>query len=267
MDRNFLKTFFLISLVAVLSVSTWSFAQEGYPLRAKFPQVKYITTEALNKDYQKAIIVDVRSKIEFDVIHVNKAVHEPITTALFVKNLEKIREKTGATPIAFYCNGHTCAKSYEAAEMALKAGFHNVYAYDAGIHDWAKAYPDKTTLMGKTPAPVDKLISKEMFEKRSISFTDFKKKAASADAMVIDAREPFQRKEIPQLPGTLRNVPSDRLVELIKKGEFKGNQLLILDAVGKQVEWIQYYLEAGGYDNYYFLKKGVLSAVEAGAVK
>mgnify|MGYP003502318962 FL=1 len=51
------------------------------------------------------------------------------------------------------------------------------------------------------------------------------------------------------------------------KGEFKGNQLLIMDAVGKQVEWIQYYLEAGGYTNYYFLDKGVISAVEAGAVK
>ncbi|OGW39812.1 MAG: hypothetical protein A2010_07800 [Nitrospirae bacterium GWD2_57_9] len=250
----------LISVVAVAG------AEEGYPLREKFPQVKYMTTEALNKDYQKVIVVDVRSKIEFDVIHVNKAVHEPITTALFTKNLEKIREKSGALPIAFYCNGHSCAKSYEATEMAMKAGFQNVYAYDAGIHDWAKAHPEKTTLMGKSPAPVDKLISKEMFEKRTVSFADFKKKAASPDAMVIDAREPFQRKQIPQLPGTLRNVPSDRLVELIQKGEFKGNQLLILDAVGKQVEWIQYYLEAGGYTNYYFLKKGVLSAVEAGAV-
>ena len=250
----------LISVVAVAG------AEEGYPLREKFPQVKYMTTEALNKDYQKVIVVDVRSKIEFDVIHVNKAVHEPITTALFTKNLEKIREKSDALPIAFYCNGHSCAKSYEATEIAMKAGFQNVYAYDAGIHDWAKAHPEKTTLMGKSPAPVDKLISKEMFEKRTVSFADFKKKAASPDAMVIDAREPFQRKQIPQLPGTLRNVPSDRLVELIQKGEFKGNQLLILDAVGKQVEWIQYYLEAGGYTNYYFLKKGVLSAVEAGAV-
>jgi hypothetical protein len=40
-----------------------------------------------------------------------------------------------------------------------------------------------------------------------------------------------------------------------------------MDAVGKQVEWIQYYLESEGYTNYYFLDKGVVSAVEAGAVK
>lgn len=264
------KKWFLTVVLTAVSLVMWpvlpSKAEEGYPLREKFPQVKYISTEDLLKDYQKIIIVDVRSKTEFDVVHINKALHAPITTALFAKDLEKIREKTGATPIAFYCNGHMCAKSYEAVEEATKAGFQNVFAYDSGIHDWVKANPDKTTLMGKTPAPLEKMISKEMLAKRKISFADFKKKAESPDAMVIDAREPFQRKEIPELP-MLRNVPTDRLVELIKSGQFKGNQLLIMDAVGKQVEWIQYYLEAGGYTNYYFLDKGVLSAVEAGAAK
>jgi rhodanese-related sulfurtransferase len=251
---------FLGVLGILMSVTLPALAEEGYPLRAKFPHVKVISTEALDKEYQKIIIIDVRSKIEFDVIHVNKAVLEPITTALFTKNLEKIRDKSGDRPIAFYCNGHTCAKSYEAAEQAEKAGFQNVFAYDAGINDWVKAHPEKTTLLGKTPAAPHKLISKELFEKRKISFQDFKKRAADADAIVIDAREPFQRKEIPQLPGTIRNIPSDRLVELIRQGEFKTKQLLVMDAVGKQVEWIQYYLEDAGYANYFFLDKGVAGA-------
>lgn len=248
---------FLGVLGILMSMTVSAIAEEGYPLRAKFPQVKVISTEALNKDYEKIIVVDVRSKIEFDVIHVNKAVFEPITTMLFTKNLEKIRDKSSDKPIAFYCNGHTCIKSYEAADQAMKAGFQNVLVYDAGINEWAKAHPEKTTLFGKTPAALNKLISKEMFEKRKISFQDFKKRSADANAMVIDAREPFQRKEIPQLSGTIRNIPSDRLVELIRKGEFKTNQLLIMDAVGKQVEWIQYYLEDAKYTNYFFLDKGV----------
>ena len=71
-------------------------AEEGYPLREKFPKVKWISTDALNKNYEKIIIVDVRSKTEFDVVHINKAVHVPITTALFGKDLEKVREKSGA---------------------------------------------------------------------------------------------------------------------------------------------------------------------------
>jgi len=238
-------------------------AEESFPLREKFNKIKHITIEALNREYEKTIIIDVRSKMEFDVIHINKSVHIPVDSNLFIKNLEKVREKSGSIPIVFYCNGHTCAKSYEAAEYAMDAGFLNAYAYDGGITDWVNAHPEKTTLMGKTPATMEKLITHEMLAKRKISFAEFKKKAENPHAIVVDVREPFQRKNIPQIP-QLRNIPSDRLVEMIAEGELKGNQLLILDAVGRQIEWIQYYLEQHGYTNYYFLEKGVLSAEEAG---
>jgi rhodanese-related sulfurtransferase len=259
MRKRLLQKIVLGAACCVLSVVLTAAAEEGFPLREKFPKVKYISTEALNRDYQNTIIVDVRSKIEYDVIHINKAVHVPITTTLFIKDLAKVRDKDGKAPMAFYCNGHTCAKSYEAAEQAMEAGFRDVYVYDAGIYDWVKAYPDKGTLMGKTPVPVNKLISHEMLAKKKINYDEFKKKTQNPGAMVIDIREPFQRDTIPQLP-MLRNIPSDRFAELLKKGEFKDKELLILDAVGKQVEWIQYYLDMYGYKNYYFLDKGVLSA-------
>lgn len=250
--RNIAVSIVCCIATAVAAVS----AEEGYPLREKFPAVKYLTTEALHAAYQDTIIVDVRSKIEFDVIHIAKAVHAPISTAMFVKDLEKVRAKDGAAKIAFYCNGHACAKSYEAAEQAAAAGFKNVYAYDAGIYDWVKAHPDKGALMGKIPAQPDKLISHASLAKRKIGYEEFRKKAGGANVIVIDIREPFQRQKVPQLP-VLRNIPSDRLVELLKKGEFKGKELLILDEVGKQVQWIQYYLEMHGYADYVFLDKGV----------
>jgi rhodanese-related sulfurtransferase len=256
----------VLAMVCLVAFIIPAVAEDSFPLRAKFPAVKYITTEKLNNEYQKTIIVDVRSKNEFDVIHINKAIYSPITTALFIKELEKIREKSGSIPIAFYCNGHTCAKSYEAAEQAMAAGFLNVYAYDGGIPDWVKAHPQKTTLMGETPAPLEKLITHEMLAKKSIPYAEFKKRAESPDAIIVDVREPFQRKNIPQIP-MLRNIPSDRLVELIAKKEFKNNQLLIMDAVGKQTEWLQYYLIQHGYTNYYFLEKGVLGLEESGAFK
>jgi len=259
MSKRSLKTIVLAAAFSVLSVALIAAADESFPLREKFPKVKPMSTEVLQRDYQKVIIVDVRSKIEFDVIHINKAVHLPVTTALFVKDLAKVRDKDGSAPIAFYCNGHTCAKSYEAADQAIAAGFNNVYAYDAGIYDWVKAHPDRGTLMGKTPVPVQKLISREMLASKTLKFEEFKKKAQNPAAMVVDIREPFQRETIPQLPA-LRNIPSDRFAELLKTGEFKGKELMILDAVGKQVEWIQYYLEMYGYTNYYFLDKGVAGA-------
>lgn len=243
-----------VSLVLAIAATTAA-ADEGFPLRAKFPSVKYVTTDDLVKKYQEMIIVDVRSKIEYDVIHINKAVHVPISTAMFTKDLAKVRDAGGETPIAFYCNGHTCPKSYEAAEQAAGAGFKNVFAYDAGIYDWVKAQPEKGTLMGKTPVPLDKLISKDALAKRMVTYGEFQKRASGPNAILVDIREPFQRQKVPQLPG-LRNIPTDRFAELLKKGEFKDKDLLILDAVGKQVEWIQYYLNIYGYENYAFLKGG-----------
>jgi rhodanese-related sulfurtransferase len=264
MNSRFVYKFILGAVGLILSaVLTAPAAEEGYPLREKFPNVKFMTTEALNRDYQSVIIVDVRSKIEYDVIHINKAVHLPIATAMFIKDLEKVRPKTDSKPMAFYCNGHTCAKSYEAAEQAMQAGFQSVFAYDAGIYDWVKAHPDKGTLMGKSPVPLDKLISHEALGKKKINYDEFQKRAKNPDVMVIDIREPFQRKAIPEIP-SLRNIPSDRFAELIKTGEFKGKELLILDAVGKQVEWIQYYLEMYGYSNYIFLDKGVDGYLKSG---
>lgn len=254
--HNWKNLFLTFAGILVLAVPLQA-ADEGYPLRKKFPGLQYITTSDLNNQYDKASIIDVRSKLEFDVVHINKAAHLPMAVATFAKDLEKVRQKTATSPLVFYCNGHTCEKSYDAAAEANKAGFKSVLVYDAGILDWTKAYPDKTTLMGKSPAAKDKLITKSAFAKKSISYEEFKKKAASPNAVVVDIREPIQRKEIPQIQG-LRNIPSDRMVELIKKGDFNDKQLLILDAVGKQVEWLQYFLEAQGYRNYAFLEKGLL---------
>jgi rhodanese-related sulfurtransferase len=261
-------------LLLVLALAVPVQAEEVFPLRAKFPGVAPITTDELVAGYESATIVDVRSKMEFDVIHVSKALYIPVSNADFLKQLEKKADKAGTAPLVFYCNGIHCAKSYEAAEQAETAGFKNVYCYDAGIMEWTKRFPDRATLLGKTPAPAGKLIAKADFEKRQLAFADFKTKAQSQNAVIIDMRDPAQRvKEahLPQskevlLPG-MRSIPGDRLVELLNKKEFKGKTLLIFDAVGKQVQWLQYYLEENGYNDYYFLKEGVLTAVAAGAVK
>lgn len=246
---------FLLALSSLASVAA---ADDEFPLRAKYPAVKFITLENLAAQYDDTIIVDVRSKMEFDVGHINKAAHLPISQATFTKDLEQIRSKDGAAPMAFYCNGHTCAKSYEAAEKAAEAGFVNVFAFDAGIFDWIVAQPDKATLMGKTPAAKEKIIPESDLKKKMLSYAEFEAKAAGDNVIVIDIRDPFQREKIPNLP-LLRNIPMDRLTQLLAKKEFSGKQLLFLDAVGKQVGWLQYYLEDNGYTDYYFLEGGVRS--------
>lgn len=265
---------YLLAVLALGLCATGPAAADEFVLRPKYPAVKPISTTDLAKAYDQAIIVDVRSAIEFDVAHITKALHISVSQGTFLAELEKARAKTDPAPIAFYCNGTTCAKSYKAAEQAMEAGFSGVFCYDAGINNWVNAYPERATLMGKTPAVREKLISDAAFDAKNLGYADFAKLAGESGSQVIDIREPFQRAKDPELPqnrmlvlSSVRNIPSDRLVELLKSGQFKGQRLLLTDAVGKQVRWLQYYLEEYGYADYNFLKNGVLAAAEAGAVK
>ena len=245
-----------------------------FPLREKYQDVIPVTLEDLNAKYDSTIIIDVRSKEEFDVVHIKKAQHVQVTKGSFIADLEKVRGKDDAVDIAFYCNGHTCAKSYKAAEKANSAGFKNIYCFDAGIFEWASTYPEKSTLLGKSPVDPGKLISKDVLNAKKLAWAEFAAKATEANTLVVDIRDPFQRAKDASLDQNktvnlkgVRNIPLERLTKLLAKGEFKNKQLLIFDAVGKQVRWLQYYLEEGGYSNYAFLTKGVLGAAEAGAVK
>jgi rhodanese-related sulfurtransferase len=259
-------------MIVLLIANSVSAAE--FPLRAKYPNVKPIALEKLFADYDSTIIIDVRSKMEFDVVHVAKAKHVQVTKGNFLTELKKVRAKNDDTNIAFYCNGHTCAKSYKASIKAMDAGFKNIYCFDAGIFEWVNAYPERGVLLGQTPADKTKLIAKADLNSKKLSWADYKAKAANSNAVIIDTRDPFQRAKGSDLDQNkavvlknIRTIPMDRMVNVLKKGDFKNKQLLIFDAVGKQVRWLQYYLEEYGYENYAFLNKGVLAAAKAGEVK
>ena len=265
---------FLMAQVLVVLVFASSSLAEDFPLRTKYPQLTPISTADLLAGYDSTIVVDVRSTMEFDVAHVSKAKHISVSKKSFLSDLEKVRAKGGSALIAFYCNGTTCAKSYKAADAATQAGFKNVRVYDAGIFSWITENPEKGTLLGKSPADPAKLISKADLKKRMLTYNDFKAKAEAGNVVVVDVRDPLQRAKATDLPQNkaiklkgVREIPMDRMVKLIEKKQFQDKTLLVLDAVGKQVRWLQYYLEDKGYTNYFFLEKGVLGASNAGGVK
>lgn len=248
-----------LALCATLLVAPpMAAAEDTFPLRPYYPEVPFISTSTLLDDYENTLIVDIRSSFEYDVARVNKAILLPLTDADFAEKLEKLRPKTDPTPMVFYCNGHTCAKSYQAAQLALSLGFTQVYTYDGGIFDWIMADPDKATLMGATPARADRIISTEKFSRRLLNFDTFAEQAMDKDTIVIDIRDPFQRETLPRIPG-IRNIPLDPLLDLVVSRIWTEKRLLFFDAVGKQVRWLQYFLESYGYFNYAFLNKGIRS--------
>jgi rhodanese-related sulfurtransferase len=246
----------LTVLCSVLCLSAFPAMAEDYPLRAYYPEVPHISTSRLMADYDRAVIVDTRSRLEYEVAHINKAVLQPLDSDGFADRLQELRPKSAAEPLVFYCNGHSCAKSYQAAQLALSLGFGNVYAYDGGIFDWITEAPDRATLMGETPARGERVLSEKALERRLLSFENFERQAKAPNTLVIDIRDPFQRGMVPRM-AEVRPIPLNALLELITSRIWSEKRLLFFDAVGKQVRWLQYFLKSYDYFDYGFLDGGI----------
>ena len=243
-------------------------AEEKFPLRAKHPKLSPIETKELASIFSDAVIVDARNKVEFDVVQMVGA-HNILVGQMKEGDLLALRPKDDATPLIFYCNGTTCAKSYKAAEKATEWGFKNVRVYDEGIFAWAQAQPERTKFFGqKLNAKTVKssLISKEQLAKVSVPTADFLALAANAKYAIFDIRDPNERTEQPIRLPKLKVMPMDTFVNLLEKKSkaIPTSSILILDNVGKQVDWIQYYLIKEGVTDYRFLKGGVLQWVKDG---
>lgn len=255
---------FLTVVLCCLCFTISSYAQD-FPYRKKYPNTPTVEVAELKAGYDKGefIIVDVRSSIEYGVIHPKNAIHIALSSPKFIQNLKKVADASPGKKLALYCNGVTCLKSYEGAKKALAEGIKGAYAFDGGIPAWANAYPGDTLLLGKQITdPEKQLIPKSTFKSYCIEFDEFKQ-LASKGAVVIDARDGVQKSQkLPGLKGA-KNIPFDKLIpNVITKGRMKDKQLLIFDQVGKQVRWLMYYMVENGYQDYKFLKGGATAVLK-----
>ena len=244
-------------LIALVSSAA---ADEGFPGRAKFPKVAIYEIGQLRDDLSKVVVVDTRSELEYDTLRIKGALNLPVASEQFEAELAKLRATTDK-PIVFYCNGRTCFKSYIAAKKAREANINNTYAFDAGIFEWAKAYPQEAALLGKSPVNLADIIPSKNFKARLLDPDSFSDKAThqSRAAIVLDIRDKYQRSGVGFYPGKERWVSldqKDKLAKFIKKAKEQNKTLLIYDEVGKQVRWLQYALEKEGVKDYYFMDNG-----------
>jgi rhodanese-related sulfurtransferase len=231
-------------------------AAAEYPHRTSFPDVAIVTTEDLARQFDKVTVVDVRSKYEFDTLHVKDAVNLPVTSKTFQEKVRELYAKDGK-PLVFYCNGRTCKKSYDAARLATHAKVDKNFCYDAGIFSWAKANPDRTVLLGKSPIKPENLIEDKLFKERLLAAKDFESKVGP-NAIVLDIRELVQR-DTTLFPFREERVPLDQVAKIeavLERAKAQNKTLLVYDKVGHQVQWFQYHIESKGIKNYYFLKGG-----------
>lgn len=232
-----------------------------FPGRTTYSHVPYITIEQLYNEYDDTIIVDARSVFEFKTLRILSAVNVPLSlsNSEYTKELQELREKNPAKKIVFYCNGHTCMKSYKAAHRAkVIAKIDNVMAFDAGVFDWTNAYPDKAILLEVTPVDPDLLISKDKYKQHMLPALDFANKA-DENTIILDVRSRHQREGLSLFSGYEKTVPMGnkrKLNKYIQLAKDENKKLFIYDAVGKQVRWLQYYLEQQNAGEYYFMEGG-----------
>ncbi len=248
-------------IATVLLLMSWSVLAEEteFPGRKTYPNVSVISLEQLEARRDETLVVDVRSAHEYQTLHIKGAINIPVSDVDFAVKMADLRAEN-VKDIVVYCNGKTCMKSYKAARKSAAAGISNVLAYDAGIMDWARAYPGDTILLGKVLGNPGRLISKKTFKKHLLSPDAFSERMASSKAYVLDVRDLIQRDSLGLFPGRERRVHLDNTKKLnryIRKALRQNRSLLIYDATGKQVRWLQYYLRSRGVKNYYFMAGGV----------
>jgi len=172
--------------------------------------------------------------------------------------MQELRDSNKDVKIVVYCNGKTCMKSYKAASKAKSRGITNVVAFDAGIMDWAKSYPEQAVLLGQSPIDPNKLIAKSRFKKHLVAPEKFAEMVQTDNVAVLDVRDRHQRMGMGLFIGAERqaNLDDDSINKHIL-ASVKGNKtMLIYDEAGKQVRWLMYRLEAAGVQNYKFMKGG-----------
>jgi rhodanese-related sulfurtransferase len=230
-----------------------------FPGRPLYPEVSVIELDELYRRLDEVIVVDVRSAYEYETLRIKGAINVPLSSSTFISRIRQLR-MSDPRPIVMYCNGKTCMKSYKAVRKCAVNKIDNVHSYDAGVMDWARTYPEHAELLGKSPVDPKRLISKKEFKKHLLSPDAYGEQVANSSAIVLDVRDRFQREALSIFVGRERRAYLDdkkKLDSYIDKAMREGKTLLVHDAAGKQVQWLQYYLEDKGLKSYYFMDGGV----------
>lgn len=251
----------LVSLILyVVTFTPGMAANDEFPGRAKYKDVAVMTKSQLADKFNDVIIVDARSKLEFETLRIKGAINIPVASKTFKEQVIALRKQSGK-PIVFYCNGRTCYKSYRAARYARFAKVKNVFAYDAGMFEWAKAYPAHAMLLGTSPIKSNDIITKNEFSKRLLNPSVFSDKAfvLGKQSVILDVRDKYQRGAAGFFPGKEIWVSMDNRSDLEKhilKAKAENKTLFIYDEVGKQVRWLHYALKKHNVKEFYFMEKG-----------
>lgn len=244
----------LISIVAIA---------DDFPGRSTYPNVPYIELDDLYQQRNAVVIIDARSPYEYETLRIKNAVLVPLalSSEKFKAKMNGLRSKYPNKKLVFYCNGHKCMKSYKAASRSISyVGLKNIYAFDAGVFDWASKYPMEAMLLGSELKDPAKLISKDSFKKHLLEAEKFIKSADSS-VVILDIRDRIERDGFYVFSRDEKSISLNKkdralMAKFFNSVKKNNKTLYVYDTVGRQVRWFQYYIESKGIKKYYFMKGG-----------
>ncbi len=135
------RTLFLIFLGALLMAgSAWAEKKEVPQFIDGTTRVSAEDVIDLVESRPDLVIIDARKASDYRKGHIEGAINLP-NTETNAETLAKVLPSKD-TPVLFYCNGIRCGRSVESAQIALKAGYTQVYWFRGGIQEWeAKGLP------------------------------------------------------------------------------------------------------------------------------
>ena len=253
---------FFTSLVLLWGIALQAQAanDQEFPNRKLYPELNYISLQELAAHYDNYIVIDVRSPFEYHTLHAQNALNIPRTDVDFAEQVQQLRNKYPNKPIALYCNGKNCKQSYKAGRKCYQHKIANVHVYDQGINDWAKAHPEKSVLIGRTPVDSSKLLTDADLKPHMIDYDKFANIANTKDAVILDVRDPLDREAVGLFVGQEQRADYRHIKQIdsiLDDAQRSGKTVLIYDNAGTEVVWLMYHMIDKNIGKYYFLKGGM----------
>jgi rhodanese-related sulfurtransferase len=233
-------------------------ASVSSPFRAFYPEVATISTTELHERLFTLTLIDIRSRFEFEVVHIARSINLPLEDGSFADRIDRLRPVQEEITMVLIGNDPDCSRAFEAAVLARAHGLTKLLVYDAGVFSWLHAYPERTRLMGQSPARLEQILPLISHQSRVVSFERFKRLADEPGALVVDIRNIYQRRRVPA-GLDVHNISLEALLAAVGNRIWANRPLLIFDEDGSKTRWLQLFLRAGGFFDYAFLDGGMNS--------
>lgn len=209
-ETGTLGRFLVISLFLLGAVVTLA---SRVTAETEFKKVTTSELQALVEGKKPFILVDARTKEEYEEAHIVKAIN--VSEKDFERESSQLPADKGSL-VVFYCNGVKCGKSKKVALKAEAIGYSNIMLYSEGFPVWEEkilpiapgpSYGKRIETVRLKSADLDKLI-----------------KAGKQDYVLVDVRDEmeFEEGHIP----TAINIPAETFA--VKSGVLPKEKKIIV---------------------------------------